>query len=92
MNILERFLDWAGENQWKLEKKKENSDRVNLPGEFIQRYGKIPEDYGVFLKSVKSLSDKGRNAWFLCEDNFSSDTPAYACRWNEPELISLDAA
>lgn len=76
-----------------MEVKKQRSLEVCIPYDIVQRYSCLPPDFSNFLKSVESISNKNRTAWFLCEKDYSQDeSSSYSFAWNEPEHRSLDIA
>lgn len=89
INKMNEFMNWAKENGWTITKKSDNN--VNLSGSFIARYTEIPSEYLEFLSVVKQCITLSEKTWFLCENEYnpSSDT---AFKWNEFELLSLEAA
>lgn len=80
------FDTWAQENNWKIVK-----NNNTLPKEIIDRYKNIPEDWLDFIDGYGSIMNGKENIWFLTAESYypKSDDE---WRYNEFELISLDAA
>ena len=83
----ESFLDWAKGRGWTVERR---AVPLSLPREVSGRYP-VPADYLDFLERAAICAGPMDTEWFLCEENYRQQDPD-AFRWNEPELISLDAA
>lgn len=88
-NKINEFMIWAKENGWAITK---NLDfNLNLGGSFLSRYKELPNDYLGFLKVVKQCITPNEKTWFLCEDEYNNRSDI-AFKWNEFELLSLEAA
>jgi hypothetical protein len=87
LNIAD-FTYWAKNNGWHI--KTAEIDVETLPDDVKDRYN-IPTEYKNFLESVKTCINKEENIWFLCTDDYLENSED-AFRWNEFELISLEAA
>lgn len=83
------FLIWADENGWDITKK--SGFQLNLDGSIISRYTEIPNEYLDFLSVVKQCISPNEKTWFICEDEFNNSSEL-AFKWNEFELLSLEAA
>ncbi|UPK41430.1 SMI1/KNR4 family protein [Paenibacillus pabuli] len=83
------FLTWAETNGWTISSKTDRD--LNLDLDVRIRYNTIPDQYLELLRVVKQCISSSEQTWFLCEDeyNHSADT---AFRWNEFELLCLEAA
>ena len=56
-----------------------------------QRYPRVPVELTGFLQTLESCTNAEENVWFLCrEDCRRSDAQSF--RWNEFELMCLEAA
>ncbi|MCL2310526.1 MAG: SMI1/KNR4 family protein [Proteobacteria bacterium] len=64
---------------------------VQLPPEVSARYPRLPATLVAFLSGVVTCVNPSETTWFLCEADFY-ETSESAFRWNEWELISLEAA
>jgi hypothetical protein len=88
MKTIDRFIDWAMENEWNISLKADKATQINES--IISRYKEIPVMYMEFLEKVAVCSSKNQQFWFLCESNFSpKDETEF--RWNEFEIIELSA-
>ncbi len=87
--IIRDFIDWAKSNNWTVEEKETES--LDLNTDLISRYKQIPLLYLEFLQNVKAMISPDESTWFLCEDEYNSNSEI-AFKWNEFELISLEAA
>jgi len=88
-SIVTEFIIWAKNNGWYIVEK--SSESLMLNYEFESKYGKIPKLYLEFLNSIKQMISPNEKTWFLCEDEYN-DNSELAFKWNEFELISLEAA
>jgi hypothetical protein len=62
-----------------------------LPLELETRYPQLPADVESFLGGIKSCINSNNTVWFLTRDNYHR-VPDLQFRWNEHELMCLDAA
>ncbi|MED4454767.1 SMI1/KNR4 family protein [Metabacillus fastidiosus] len=85
---MKKFIDWAKESGWTIVFKSEN--QLNLES-IVTRYKNIPDEYLEFLKMIKQCITPSEKTWFICEDEYNNDLDI-ALKWNEFELISLEAA
>ncbi|MDD2401770.1 MAG: SMI1/KNR4 family protein [Clostridia bacterium] len=89
MNECNKFINWAKNNGWKV---KENFEiKLELNDELINRYVKIPIEYKEFIGNVKQCISPNEKTWFICEDEYN-DVSDFAFKWNEFEILSLEAA
>lgn len=86
---IDEFIIWANENGWDITKK--SGVQLNLDSSIISRYNEIPNEYLDFLSMVKKCITPNEKAWFICEDEFNNSSDI-AFKWNEHELLSLEAA
>lgn len=84
--LAERFADWAKKSGWSVVR---SNEKRELPKEIIERYKNLPNDWLDFAQYFEDCVNGDSNIWFLCSYNFEDDS---AFRWNEFELISLEAA
>mgnify|MGYP004686856019 CR=1 FL=1 len=87
--INNKFIEWTKENNWNVIEKEEPLLKLN--NEITTRYKNIPEGYLDFLNIVKQLISPSEKTWFLCEDEYNNNSDI-AFKWNEFELLSLEAA
>ncbi|GGH20469.1 SMI1/KNR4 family protein [Paenibacillus segetis] len=87
--IISEFMIWARENGWDVTQK--SSFQLNLNGSIKSRYIEIPNEYLDFLSVVKHCISPNEKTWFICEDEFNNSSDI-AFKWNEYELLSLEAA
>jgi hypothetical protein len=88
MEKINDFINWATKNGWKITLK--NNDVGNLPQDIIERYN-IPIEYKYFLETIEDCVNADDNVWFLCIKDYLPK-PENTFRWNEFELMSLEAA
>lgn len=84
MSIIKQFTDWAAERSWNL---KTRDGDIALPEEIEQRYD-APESWLDFIKGFALCANPDFTKWFITFEDFGED----GFRWNEFELISLEAA
>lgn len=87
--MMQKLSDWLKANNWHFEINKEIDFQSDI--EVLKEYKNIPQEFLDFLKFYKSVLSKDEKTWFLCLDEYN-DNSEYAYKWNEFELISLDAA
>ena len=85
--MLELFLTYLQAHGWTLQR----SPTPGFPEPLARRYPRCPEDWLALLASVRSLVREDGGAWFLCGPDYVGQTDS-AFRWNEWELLSLEAA
>ncbi|MBC2580558.1 SMI1/KNR4 family protein [Clostridium sp. DJ247] len=83
------FISWAKNNGWNITDKCEH--QLKLDNSILSRYKQIPNDYLEFLKMVKQCISPSEKTWFICENEYNNDSDI-AFKWNEFELLSLEAA
>ncbi|MGG3928308.1 SMI1/KNR4 family protein [Metabacillus fastidiosus] len=86
---MKKFINWAKESGWTIVFKSEY--KLNLDKSIVTRYKNIPNEYLEFLKMIKQCITPSEKTWFICEDEYNNDLDI-ALKWNEFELISLEAA
>lgn len=86
-NIINSFCVALEKNGWII--KKTNMETSNLP-ECINRYNKIPTEYTRFLSGIRSCTNSDETVWMLGTEDFGMQADAF--KWNEFEIISLQAA
>lgn len=65
--------------------------KLRLPPEVAARHPNVPRSLAEFLGGLAACVDATQTAWFLCEADYAG-TAGAAFRWDEWELMSLDAA
>jgi len=89
---LAAFITAAMAAGWSVENRK--SSNPILGPEVTRRYPRLVPSHFEFLKSIAVCVNAKKTSWFLCESDYRStnDTTPEPWRWNEYELMSLDAA
>lgn len=87
--IIKRTYDFLKNNGWMLQWKDPSPD--DLPVHLKSRYHAIPAEWLSFISRICGCVNADENAWFLCANDFE-DRGNDAFRWNELELMSLQAA
>src|SRR5215469_7189507 len=85
---IEKFLDWAEDHRWKVRR---YAGDTEIPAAILSRYENIPEEYLRFLRKTALLATPDETGWFNCRPDFEGASDS-AFRWNEFEIISLQAA
>ena len=62
-----------------------------LPIEVRRRYPRLPENVESFLSSIEVCTNKDETVWFLTQRDYGANRDGMF-RWNEHELMCLDAA
>ncbi|MFF2092182.1 SMI1/KNR4 family protein [Paenibacillus sp. NPDC058174] len=86
---VSEFIIWAAENGWDITGKSE--PQLTLDSSITSRYKTIPDEYLEFLSMVKKCITPSEMTWFICEDEFNNSSDS-EFKWNEYELLSLEAA
>ena len=87
--LAERFFKWAKDNGWNVEF---SGEKQELPKIFLERYKYIPGDWLDFVQYFKVIANGADNIWFNLPGDFENSGNDGGFRWNEFELISLEAA
>ena len=86
INMNANFENWAKKNNWKIVKQTKS-----IPQTVFDRYGNIPEVWLDFIEGYGSIMNSEENIWFLTAESYYPKSED-EWRYNEFELISLDAA
>ena len=84
-----KFEKWLQANEWQIEVHMSDYDCSKIG--VLKRFQKIPDSFFDFLGHFKSITSKDDTTWFICADNYNDDSDD-AFKWNEFELLSLEAA
>ena len=87
--LAERFYKWANDNGWNVAPAEE---KYELPKTLTERYAFIPDDWTDFIQSFIICINGDNNLYFQLVEDYENDCDDSAFRWNEFELISLEAA
>ena len=74
---------------WQVMRRQRREDL--LPQELKTRFPQLPAEVESFLGGLKSCINSKNTVWFLTRDNYHR-VPDKQFRWNEHELMCLDAA
>jgi hypothetical protein len=75
---------------WRIERRDETR-RLTLPPDVIERYGSLPPSYEAFIAGVNRASSADDGVWFVCEPDLDERDPK-AFAWNEIEKMALASA
>ena len=89
MSKSSEFIAWAKNQGWNVIDRHENG--LRLSDVIVGRYKTICNEHLGFLKNVKQCITPSEKTWFICEDDYN-DNSDIAFKWNEFEVLSLDAA
>ena len=87
--MLEEFLAHMRARGWAIQMNEVPGP--GLPEAVRKRYPSLPETWLEFTGAVKSLVSGCEQTWFLCAGDYAPQKDG-AFRWNEWELLSLEAA
>ena len=87
--LAERFYEWAKNNGWNVGLA---DKRQGLPKSVTERYAFIPSDWVEFIQYFKVCINSENNLFFQLPEDFEDIGDDSGFRWNEFELISLEAA
>ncbi|ETT54560.1 MULTISPECIES: SMI1/KNR4 family protein [unclassified Paenibacillus] len=83
------FMTWAEEKGWEIRRK--SGSQLHLDSGITSRYTGLPDEYLEFLKVVETCVAPDEQTWFMGEAEFNHSAET-EFRWNEFELLSLEAA
>lgn len=84
-----KFERWLVTNEWYVEVNLTRCSQLNI--DVLKQYNNIPSSFLEFLKYFKNITSKDESTWFICCDEYNDSTED-AFKWNEFELLSLEAA
>lgn len=87
--LAEKFFEWAKGSGWNVEL---SDEKRELSKNITERYKYIPGDWIDFIQCFKVIANGADNIWFNLPGDFENSGNDDAFRWNEFELISLEAA
>ena len=87
-NMIDEFVAWAINNGWSVELAESLHE---IPVLLTQRYRSLPRTWSDFFRAINSCHNAQDTVWFTDHQSFRTDDDN-AFRYNELELISLDAA
>ncbi|WP_341185173.1 SMI1/KNR4 family protein [Paenibacillus sp. FSL H7-0756] len=82
-------MTWAEEKGWEIRRK--SGSQLHLDNGITSRYTGLPDGYLEFLKVVETCVAPDEQTWFIGEAEFNHSAET-EFRWNEFELLSLEAA
>lgn len=88
-NVINCVYDTLSKNRWTISR--QNVSPYRLPECISGRYNSPPAEWVEFLNSISVCVNPDEIAWFLCTNDFNEQGDD-AFRWNEFELMSLQAA
>ncbi len=80
--MIDRFVEWAGNEGWKAEK---IDEPITFPEKAVARYGNIPKEWFEFIKHFKDITNPTEDLFFLTCNYFADNSSWF-------EDISLEAA
>lgn len=87
--MIEKFIAFLKDNNWKIE---ENDTKIDVySNSVLNSYENLPVVFLEFLQKYKSVTSEDETGFFLCVDDYSGES-GLAFKWNEFELMSLEAA
>lgn len=87
--MYKKFEKWLKFNEWQVEVYSSSLNCTN--NDVLKKFCNIPESFLNFLQYFKSITSKDETTWFLCANDYADETDD-AFKWNEFELMSLEAA
>ena len=87
--MIEKFIAFLKDNNWKIEENDTKSDVYS--NSVLSGYENLPTVFLVFLQKYKSVTSEDETCFFLGVDDYSGESDL-AFKWNEFELMSLEAA
>ena len=88
-DVINRVYDTLSKNGWTISR--QNISLYRLHECISGRYNSPPAEWVEFLNSISVCVNPDETAWFLCTNDFNEQGDD-AFRWNEFELMSLQAA
>ena len=87
--LAEKFYEWAKNHGWNVEL---SEIKRELPKAVTERYKFIPAEWIDFIGCFNVCINAENNLYFQLAEDFEEQADNSGFRWNEFELISLDAA
>lgn len=87
--MINEFINWLIENKWKVVLNDVNYD--TSCNEVLKKYQHLPDEVIHLLEKCKCVESNDETTWFLCGEDYNYESDD-AFKWNEFELISLEAA
>ncbi len=84
-DLVEKFINWAKQKGWTIERAEET---MELPEEVVERYKNIPKQWLEFIVRFADIVNSTDDMWFLTCENYLDGGWSY----NDFEKMSLDAA
>lgn len=84
-----KFEKWLQANEWQVEVHLSSFDCSKI--DVLKRFRNVPDSFLHFLEHFKSITSKDDTTWFICGGDYNDDSDD-AFKWNEYELMSLEAA
>lgn len=88
-DLINRIYDALRKKGWTISRR--NVSPCSLPACISNRYSNIPDEWVMFINSFSDCVSPDKTVWFLCADDFVRQGDD-VFRWNEFELMSLQAA
>ncbi|MCH5205630.1 MAG: hypothetical protein J1F09_01670 [Oscillospiraceae bacterium] len=85
--LAEKFYEWAKNNGWNVEF---SDEKRGLPEAVRERYKYIPAEWVDFIGCFNVCINGENNLYFQLAEDFEEQDNGF--RWNEFEMISLEAA
>ena len=87
--MINKFISYLKENEWYIVDNEKKGDA--LKNDVIRKFNDLSPNFIKLIESYQSISSKDDTVGFLCLVNYCENTE-YSFRWNEFELMSLEAA
>lgn len=87
--MINKINEVATKKGWTIGKK--STPKFDLPEVVVNRYGCFPADWTEFISNIDGFVNEDETVWFLCSKDYKAQDEN-SFRWNEWELISLQAA
>lgn len=85
----EKFALWLKKDEWQVEL---NSTKYDyMKNKVLNKYNHIPQSFISILEDYHSISSKDDTTWFICGNDYLDESDD-AFKWNEFEIMSLEAA
>jgi len=87
--MIDEFIQWLNKNEWHIEL---NDKKFNVSSnEVLNKFNCLPQRFVELLERCRTIESNDATIWFLCGGDYKTDS-GDAFKWNEFELLSLDAA
>ena len=87
--MADNLISFLEQNGWKTNLNEQREDSSS--NEILKEYSNLPPEFIEMIEKYQCIVSEDDTVWFLCNADYNNETEC-AFKWNEFELMSLDAA